>query len=210
MPAESDRTYPSLVDSVPPVRERVLEGALACVGRYGLAKTTVDDVARASGISRATIYRHFPGGRDQLVSDVVAWEMGRFFRRLGKAVAGAPDLSTLVEEALVFASRAVAGHAVLQRVLRTEPDRLLPLITVAAERVLLIVAAFLVPYLERERAAGRLRPGVEVDRAADYIARMFLSLLNSPGGWDLGDRAQVALLVKTQLLGGILRTPPPG
>src|SRR6059058_3568352 len=64
------------------VQERVLEGALASIGRYGLARTTVDDVAQASGVSRATIYRHFPGGRDQVVKDTVAWEQGRFFQRL--------------------------------------------------------------------------------------------------------------------------------
>lgn len=182
----------------------MFEGALACVSRFGLAKTTVHDVARASGVSRATIYRHFPGGKDQLVGEVVAWEMGRFFRRLGEAVAGAPDLVTLVEEALVFASRAVAGHEVLQRVLVTEPERLLPLMTVQAERILRLVGGFLIPYLEQERAAGRLRPGVDLDGAADYIARMFLSLITAPGGWDLADRDQVARLVRSQILAGVL------
>ena len=53
----------------PSVRERVLEASLVCIGRYGLARTTVDGVAQAAGVSRATIYRHFPGGRDQIVKD---------------------------------------------------------------------------------------------------------------------------------------------
>ena len=79
------------------VRGKVLEGGLVSIGRYGLGRTTVDDVAQASGVSRATIYRHFPGGRDQLVRDTVAWEMGRFFAALGEAVAAAPDLCALLE-----------------------------------------------------------------------------------------------------------------
>lgn len=191
--------------TVAPVRERVLEGALACVSRFGLAKTTVDDVARASGVSRATIYRYFPGGRDQIEADLVAWETGRFFARLGGAVSGAPDIVALMEEALIFAPAALAAHEVLQRVLATEPDRLLPLITVSADRVLPLVTAFLVPYLDQEEREGRLRPGVEVRPAADYVARMFLSLLNAPGGWDLTDRSQVRTLVRAELLGGVLR-----
>ena len=186
------------------VRGRVLEGMLACVGRFGLAKTTVDDVARLSGVSRATIYRHFPGGKDQLVHDVVAWEMGRFFRRLGDAVAGSPDLATLVEEALLYARRAVLDHQVLQRVLVTEPERLLPLTTVEAGRILPLIAGFVVPYIEREREAGRLRAGVAVDAAADYIARMVLSCITSPGSVDLADRAEVRSLVNGEILGGIL------
>ena len=40
---------------------RVLDGALACVARVGLGKTTLDDVAREAGCARATVYRCFPG-----------------------------------------------------------------------------------------------------------------------------------------------------
>src|SRR6476661_10033067 len=98
-------------------RERLLEATYACVARYGLAKTTVEDVARESGLSRATLYRYFPGGKDQLLRDVIAWETGRFFGRLAEAVAGAPDFPSLLEEALLFAHRAVEEHDVLQKVL---------------------------------------------------------------------------------------------
>jgi len=71
------------------VRERILEAGYACVARYGLAKTTVEDVARASGLSRATLYRYFPGGKDQLITegvllkgDMAARKVGRFLGRL--------------------------------------------------------------------------------------------------------------------------------
>ena len=188
----------------PPVRERVLEGGLVSIGRYGLARTTVDDVARASGVSRATIYRHFPGGRDQIVRDTVAWEMGRFFQDLGEAVAAAPDLCVLLEDALVFARRALAGHAVFQRVVETESERLLPLLTVQSFRILPLIGGFLVPYLERERDAGRLRSGADLGRTADYIARMVLSCIGAAGVYDLDDPGEVRLLVQEQLLAGVL------
>ena len=186
------------------MRERVLEGGLVCIGRYGLARTTVDDVAHASGVSRATIYRHFPGGREQIVQDTVAWEQGRFFKRLGEAVAAAPDLCVLIEDALVFARKALAEHAVFQRVVETEPDRLLPLLTVESFRILPLIGGFLVPYLERERDAGRLRPGADIGRTADYIARMVLSCIGAPGVYDFDDPADLRLLVREQLLAGVL------
>jgi AcrR family transcriptional regulator len=185
-------------------RERLLEAAYACVARFGLGKTTIDDVAKVSGLSRASIYRQFPGGRDQLMREVVAWETGRFFGRLAEAIAGAPDFATLLEEALVFAHRAVQEHAVLQKVLVTEPERLVPLITVQADRILHFITGFLVPYLEREERAGRLREGIDTERAADYVGRLLLSYVNAQGAWDLTDREQVRLLVREEVLAGVL------
>jgi AcrR family transcriptional regulator len=185
-------------------RERVLAGAYACVARFGMGKTTIDDVAKESGVSRASIYRLFPGGKDQLLRETVGWEMNRFFVRLGEEVYDAPDFASLLEGGLVFAHRAVKAHDVLQKVLVTEPERLLPLLTVEQHRVLRFITAFLLPYLEREREAGRLRPGVDLEQAADYVARMLLSLIGSPGQWDMDDPAEVRQLVRAQLLGGIL------
>ncbi len=185
-------------------RERVLEATYACVARFGMGKTTVEDVVKASGVSRASIYRLFPGGKDQLLRETVGWEMNRFFARLAEAVYDAPDFATLLEEGLVFAHRSLQEHEVLRKVLDTEPERFLPLITVEQHRVLDFITAFLLPYLEREERAGRVRPGVDLEAAAQYVARLVLSLIGSPGRWDMEDREQVRVLVRGELLGGIL------
>lgn len=188
----------------PALRERLLEAAYACVARFGLGKTTVEDVVKESGVSRATVYRVFPGGKDELLREVVAWEMGRFFGALAEAVAGAPDFASLVEAGLVFAHRAVGEHVVLQKILVTEPERLLPLMTTEQHRPLRFITAYLVPFLEREERAGRLRPGLEQTAAADFVARMLLSLIGSPGRWNLDDPAAVRRLVREDLLVGVL------
>jgi AcrR family transcriptional regulator len=190
------------------VRERILEATYACVARYGLAKTTIEDAAREARLSRATVYRYFPGGRDQLLNEVIAWETARFFLRLADAVNGATDFTHLLEEALLFAHRAVEEHRVLQKILETEPGRLLPTLTVESARIRPLISAFLVPFLERERGG---RPStLDTARATDYVARMVLSFIGAPGRWDLTDRDQVATLVRTELLGGVLAaTSPP-
>ena len=188
----------------PDPRERVLEATYACVARFGMGKTTVEDVVKESGVSRASIYRLFPGGKDQLMRETVAWEMNRFFARLAEAVYDAPDFATLLERGLTFAHAAILDHEVLNKVLDTEPDRLLPLITVEQDRVLGFITAFLLPYLEREQREGRIRVGVDLGAAADYVARMVLSLIASPGRWDMADPEQVRVLVRAELLGGVL------
>lgn len=188
---------------MPPSRERLLEAAYACIGRYGLAKTTMEDVAREAGLSRATLYRAFPQGKDQVVREVVAWEANRFFMRLTGAVAHHVELADVLEAALLFAHRAVEEHAVLQKILETEPERLLPVLTTESGRLIALVKQFIVLAMQRSPIDG----SVDVDAAADYLARMVLSHIGGQGGWDLTDPAAVHDLVRTQLLAGLVRHP---
>jgi AcrR family transcriptional regulator len=186
------------------LRDRVLGAAYTCVTRYGLVKTTIEDVVKESGVSRASIYRQFPGGRDELLHATVAWELARYFTELADAVRDAPDLAHLLEDGLVFARRSVREHEVLQKILETEPERLLLLLTTEAAKTLPFIAAFLHPYLDREAEAGRLRPGVDPDHAADYLARGILSLIGEAGRWDFAEPSQVREVVREELLGGII------
>ena len=186
------------------LRDRLLAATYQCVVRFGLGKTTIEDVVKESGLSRATIYRQFPGGRDELLLETVGWELANYFNALADHVRDAPDLEQLLERGLGYAHRSVTEHVVLRKILDTEPERLLPLLTVESAKTLPFIADFLHPYLAREAEGGRLRPGVELDRAAEYLARCILSLINAPGRWDLDDPAQVHELVRCELLGGIV------
>ena len=97
----------------------------------------------------------------------------------------------------MFAHRAVDEHVVLQKILETEPERLLPLLTTESGRLIALVKQFLVLAMQRTP----LRDDVDVDAAAEYLARMVLSHTNAQGGWDLTDRAEVRRLVSTWLAG---------
>ncbi|MFZ0665440.1 MAG: TetR/AcrR family transcriptional regulator [Acidimicrobiales bacterium] len=181
-------------------RERILEATYACVARWGISKTTIEDAAREAGMSRATVYRHFPGGRDELLSATIGWEEIRFFSRLYDELHDAPTLVDMLIRGLPFAHQAILEHQVLQRVLETEPDLLLPKLTIESSRVMALISGFLVPFLSKEPLAD----GVDVHQAADLLARLILGYITTPGRFDLGDPVQVESLVRTELLGGIV------
>lgn len=185
-------------------RLRFYRATLACVEGNGLESTSLEDVARAAGSSRATLYRAFPGGREQLVTETVAWEVTAFFARIAEQVEAQPDLHTKVATAVVFGHHAIAEHALLQRLLRTEPEALLSELQATDGMILGAITAYLVELLDAARREGVVRADCDVPEAADHLARLFLSYLGSPGRWDLDDPGQVDELVRTQFLAGIV------
>lgn len=182
-------------------RQRVLASVVTVVGRVGIARLTVDDVAADAGVSRASVYRWFPGGREQLVDEGVTYEVARFLGRLGAAVEDAEDLRERLVRGLLFAHRAIEDHEVLQRLLETEPGGVLPQLQQTAPLVIAVLRDALVPWIAAE---PRRRPAVAPLEAAEWLARMFVSFLADQGRWDLTDEAEVARLVDQQLLAGVL------
>lgn len=48
-------------------REDLVDAVLAVIAGGGLGEATIDRISAESGISRGTVYAHFPGGRDELL-----------------------------------------------------------------------------------------------------------------------------------------------
>jgi AcrR family transcriptional regulator len=173
---------------------------VAVAGEVGLGRLTVEEVAAVAGLSRATVYRHFPGGREQVVSEAVTWEVARYFATLVEVLEGVDDLATRLEQGIIRGRALMADHEVLQKVVDTEPERLLPHLSQSAPLVQAAMRDHLRPYLE----AADLAPGVDPEGAADFLSRNVLSFLMAAGGWDLDDPAEVRRLVRRHLLAGVL------
>jgi AcrR family transcriptional regulator len=56
------------LDNEDDARERLLNAAEVCFERFGLRRTTIDDVAREAKVSRSTVYRYFDGRGDLIVA----------------------------------------------------------------------------------------------------------------------------------------------
>jgi AcrR family transcriptional regulator len=182
--------------------DRVLDAALACVARVGVAKTTLDDVARAAGCSRATVYRYFPG-KQPLLAAAVAREADRLAARVLAAAAAEATLAGATVAVLRAGARVLAGHEALTYVLTVEPGAVLPHISFDGGSALLA------------EAAARLAPAFTrfVDpehalRLAEWVARIGMSYLCSPEVDDLFDDDRVRALVEDFVLPGLVRPAP--
>jgi AcrR family transcriptional regulator len=207
-PAFGDPKRRAPLASPIPARVRVIDGALACIARQGVAKTTLDDVARAAGCSRATVYRAFPGGKDAVLRAVVDTEVSRFFSALAVRMGAATDLEDVLVAGMTEAATRVAGHPALGFLLQHQPELVLSQLAFARmDEVLAVTCTFTTPFL------GRWLDQAEARRVAEWAARIVVSYLVCPAeGVDLTDAAQVRRLVRMFVLPGIraLHVPPSG
>jgi AcrR family transcriptional regulator len=179
-------------------RVRLVDAALWCVARQGIAKTTLEDVARAAGCSRATVYRAFPGGKEGLLAAVVDTEVARFFTALAVDMAAAEDLETVLVAGMTGAAVAITEHPALAFVVEREPELLLPHLAFGhLDNVLDVSSTFTAPFL------GRWLDHEEARRVAQWAARIVLSYLSCPvDGVDLTEETVVRHLVRTFMLPG--------
>jgi AcrR family transcriptional regulator len=155
------------------IEARAIAATLACIARHGLSKTTIDDVAREAGCSRATLYRYF-GSKQDLVARVVRSETERVTAACHEAAAGASTLEDAVVAVLLVVGTELAGSPALQFLAAHEPELLLPHLTFSGgDRFLRGASDALGPCFAPwlgDRAA----------RGAEWLARLGLTLWFSP------------------------------
>jgi AcrR family transcriptional regulator len=171
----------------------------------GLAKTTLDDIAGWAGLSRATVYRAFPGGRESIMAAVVDTEVARLFSEVAVAMGEARDLEEVLVAGIVGTARRVCAHEAIGYLLEHEPGVVLPYMCFdRMNRVLAVASSFAAPFLCRW-----LEPD-QAARAAEWAARITFSYLSrDPNGIDPTDRDDVARLVSRFVLPGVLALRAP-
>jgi AcrR family transcriptional regulator len=176
-----------------------VDGALRCIARQGVGKTTLDDVAREARCSRATVYRVFPGGKEAVLAAVVETEVSRFFSALAVAMGEAGDLEDVLVAGMTEAARRIGEHDALAHLLEQEPEVVLPHLAFSQlDTVLAVSSAFAAPFL------GRWLDQAEAQRTAELAARTVISYLACPAeGVDLTDPRSVRHFVGRFVLPGV-------
>jgi len=157
-------------------RERILDAAFACAGRVGMTRTTIADVGREAKLSRQTLYRYFPSKHDLFMALVLREEQ-ILFEQLRTAIEPHRELRPAVEAAFHTILRAMRAHPLLDRVMATEPQELLPYLTVEANPVR-DMGIRLMEEVFSDRIAG-VSP-VLAHRAAEISSRLITSYAIMP------------------------------
>lgn len=181
-------------------RVRIVDATLRCLSRQGVAKTTLDDIAKQSGFSRATVYRTFPRGKEAILEGVVETEVARLFSSLAVVMGEAKDLEDVLVDGMTEAAQRLSTHSAISYLLLHEPGIVLPHLTFAdMDKILITAGDFAAPFFARW-----LEPD-QASRAAEWAVRIVMAYMADPApDTDLTNPDDTRELVRRFVLPGIL------
>jgi TetR/AcrR family transcriptional regulator, repressor for uid operon len=149
---------PQPPDPENPTRERILAATAEVLGRHGMTKLSLSEVAQQAGVSRPTLYRWFSSKKD-LLDAFVVWERAFYERAIADASTG-----------LVGAERVDAVLRIIVEYQQSYPG--LRMVDIEPELVIARLAKVLP--LMRERLE-RMLSGPDADVAAATAVRVAVS-----------------------------------
>ncbi|GAA1393578.1 TetR/AcrR family transcriptional regulator [Pseudonocardia kongjuensis] len=164
---------------------RILVAARRVAEEFGLRRFTMDEVARQCDIARVTVYRYFPR-KDELIRALVLEELRLFTEEADKVVRGETTVDGTIVVGVRFCVGYLRSHVVLNRLLRTEPEVILPHLTTSGGPVLAMATEWIGEHVRREMdVAGLAVPPEHAEPFAELLVRTVISLVLTPGTLDL-------------------------
>jgi AcrR family transcriptional regulator len=146
-------------DPTPGARERILAAALELLGRSSLADLSMDELAATAEVSRATLYRIFPG-KSALFRELIAtyspWEsIARVLEECRTSADNSPRV--VIPQVARALTEALSGRSGVLLRMVLEMSRGAPDTSEGIHRSMLRGLPDLIQYLTEQMAAGRMR-----------------------------------------------------
>ncbi len=162
--------------------DRILDAAEELYTQRDQASIGMNEIARAAGCSRATLYRYFDS-REALRTAYVHRETHRLSRAIAERIAGIEDPRERLVASMTAALRMVRESPALSSWFATTRPPIGGELAGHSEVITALAAAFV-------NSLGPQDPAV-VERRARWVVRVLTSLLTFPGHDEADERAML-------------------
>ena len=156
--AKSSGRLLAMVRSAPadPDQTAVLDAALDAFLDFGVRRASMGEIAKRSRLSPATLYRRFAQKSD-IVQAVGLREVQRFLADVDRRVDHSASAEDQLAELFVAVCGGIRRHRLLRRLIDTEPEVVLPLLTTQGGPVLDLGRDYVAEFIRRLQGDGRPR-----------------------------------------------------
>ncbi|MDB5969374.1 MAG: transcriptional regulator, TetR family [Hydrocarboniphaga sp.] len=144
------------------VEDKIVDATVKCFQRFGINKTSMDDIAKVAKVSRPTIYRYFPS-RHHLAVEVLVREIRDHTRLVTPVLRETRYPPKAMLEGIVLAVSTAREHPYTQIVLSDAGAELLARVPGTEQSLLDAMGEQWLPSLTRWREAGYIKPSVRLD-----------------------------------------------
>ncbi|MFC8529900.1 TetR/AcrR family transcriptional regulator [Nocardia sp. NPDC057227] len=161
-------------------RSAILSAAEECFARYGLAKTTMEDVARAASVSRATVYRYF-ADRDSLVAESVIRRARANMAAARAQLARYPTIEQALVEGICADIRRGHLDPLVHRLVSPDEMTLSTRLLIDTGRAAELTRELWEPFLAEARAAGAVRADLDLRLACEWLSELEILYISQSG-----------------------------
>jgi AcrR family transcriptional regulator len=190
------------------VRSTILRAAERCIQRYGIRKTTMDDIAREVRMSRPSVYRYFADREDLLLA-----LLSEHSRALTERARRFIDQHPSVEDGLVEGLLYIADHGhrdEFARLLVSMDDSAFGQRLASTDTSATLTGEFWDPFLDAAEERGELRPGLDRHDMHVWLGHVGLLLMGLLTREPKSDPAKLRDLLRSFVVPAFVTAPRSG
>ncbi|MFB1297570.1 TetR/AcrR family transcriptional regulator [Mycobacterium sp. pW049] len=209
-PVPSHETDPAAKTETRPVRDRLIDAAEQCLMAKGIRATTVSEVAEVAGVSRGWLYRHFPDKAELLGAAIVRLN-DAFWTESRTRLDAVTGLDEQIAVGVVLARKeSETPGALVLKLRQEEPEAFTACVGLGVRGLIPEIAAFWESYVQAAIDRAEIHPDTDRAEAAEWIARITMSLATVPGEQcDVDDHDSVLRHARRYIVAA-LRSDPAG
>lgn len=178
------------------LNDAILDATKQAIERWGVERLTINDVCEAAKVSRATLYRAFPGGKEVLLEALRIREAETFFTTLRAHAEGEHTLEDTIVRCMMVATTELRSDRNIALMLAAEPNEVLSQFTVqGVPRIVRVATIFLTPLLEP------YLPRREAAQLVEVLSRMVISFFLAPSShYDFTKDSDARAFVRSHVI----------
>ena len=183
-------------------QERILRAAYDCFEQYGIAKTTIENIASRAKVSRPTVYKYYPS-KDAILDEISVRETWRVNSEVRRRLVRSDDFAEFLADTLLLVIRLANENIYIRRMV--ESIEFQESVISPSSLMQQLQRTWWTNLFEQARARGEIAADLEIDEIIYWLARaqaMLMLQVASPQIDDDEKRRFIRRFIVQPLLAG--------